>query len=344
MRVEFEKRRDAIRRYLAGERPAQICRSLKRSERWLYKWLRRYEAEGGEGLRDLSRAPHHQARQTPVEVERAIVALRRRLADRRNPPTRYSLVGAVTIRAELERLGFEPVPALRTSEGILQRAGLTQQCRRFQTAPILRDYPGPPARDSNDVHQLDLVGPRYLRGRATKCYFPVLKDVFDQAGPLGVCCNRQAQSLVDFLVEVWQVLGVPKVLQIDNGGEFRGSRRWPRSLGKVIRFCLQAINREHLHEALHFQTTFQYRKGKALHRLPPDFDRHRRPMPLCAGKISFIRQVRRSGRITILNERSKVGRRVKGKFVKATILTKTQTLKVYCRGRLIKQWPYTLPK
>jgi hypothetical protein len=291
----------------------------------------------------------------------------------------------------MEKLGYKPLPALRTIERILDEEGLATPRGREKIAPTLREYPAPSAADSNDVHQLDLIGPRYLLGDSTKFYFVVVKDIFDQASHIQLTTDRQAQTIVECVVEAWRVLGIPKVLQVDNGWEFVGSTRWTRSFGKVIRLCLmlnvhltfipegmacrngsvenlngqidrlfvqpqqfknlahihrelkllnEAVNTQHLHPAIGFKTPKQYRRGKRIRRLSRDFAHHKASMPICAGKVSFIRQVRPSGRITILHEKFKVGKRFKGQFVKATIFTKQERLKVYFRGRLIKQWPY----
>src|SRR3990170_6052924 len=43
------------------------------------KWLRRYQRDGPSGLRERSRAPLRQARQTPAELEQRMVQLRRSL-------------------------------------------------------------------------------------------------------------------------------------------------------------------------------------------------------------------------------------------------------------------------
>ena len=66
----------------------------------------------------------------------------------------------------------------------------------------------------------------------------MLKDCFDQAAYIQVFTNRRAQTVVEGLVQAWKVLGIPKILQVDNGWEFRGSARWPQALGKVIRLGL----------------------------------------------------------------------------------------------------------
>ena len=43
------------------------------------KWLRRYQQQGPRGVVEQSRAPHHQPRKTPPEIEQQVVALRTQL-------------------------------------------------------------------------------------------------------------------------------------------------------------------------------------------------------------------------------------------------------------------------
>lgn len=395
MKDEVFRRQEAIRRRLAGERIEPICAVLDRSVSWFYKWWQRYQWEGVEGLHDRSHAAFCVANRIDPMLQKAIVEIRRRLQDRHSEQGRYGLLGAPTIYRELEQLGYRPLPTIRTIERILQREGLTQPRQHLEIAPALKVYPGPKAKDSNQVHQLDFVGPRYLEGQSTKFYYLVLKDRFDQAAYVQVFTDRKAQTVVEGLVQAWKVLGVPKILQVDNGWEFRGSARWPRSLGKVIRLCLllkveilfipegmpcyngsvenlngwldrllvkpqhfedidqirreleklnHALLHQHVHEHLGLRTPGEYRKGKALHPLPMDFEHHLKPLPICDGKISFIRRVRPSGRITLLGEKFKVGKRRKHQYVKAIIFTRSERLSIYFRGRLIQQQAYALRK
>ncbi|MBN1878203.1 MAG: hypothetical protein JXA33_28550, partial [Anaerolineae bacterium] len=46
------------------------------------------------------------------------------------------------------------------------------------------------------------------------------------------------QGIVDFLVTSWHWLGLPQHLQMDNALEFRGSNRYPRSFGRVVRVAV----------------------------------------------------------------------------------------------------------
>src|SRR5207253_3572439 len=115
----------AITLRLAGRSVQAICAAVGRSERWFHKWWRRYLETGPEGLYDLTRANRHVAQRLPPGLERAILSIRRRLQAHATPATRYSLVGASAILAELKALNVRPLPSVRTVERVLQRNGLT---------------------------------------------------------------------------------------------------------------------------------------------------------------------------------------------------------------------------
>src|SRR4051812_9406435 len=60
---------------------AGVCRAQQISRQTYYKWKRRFECEGLDGLRDRSRRPGSMPLATPVQVEDAIVRARKELAD-----------------------------------------------------------------------------------------------------------------------------------------------------------------------------------------------------------------------------------------------------------------------
>src|SRR3954470_16732612 len=124
MRDEFTARQRAITLRLGGRTIQDICSALGRSEFWFHKWWRRYLESGAEGLYDLTRDNHQVAQRIPPELERTILSIRRRLQAHATPATRYSLIGADAIRAELKALGIRPLPCERTIERVLQRNGL----------------------------------------------------------------------------------------------------------------------------------------------------------------------------------------------------------------------------
>ena len=99
---------------IAGRSVKHICSTLDRGETWFRKWWHRYLEAGPAGLYDLTRANHHVAQRIPPELERAILSIRRRLQAHTTPATRYCLIGATVIRAELKALGIHPLPCERT--------------------------------------------------------------------------------------------------------------------------------------------------------------------------------------------------------------------------------------
>jgi len=239
MKDELSLRHQAIRMRLAGESALLICRTLQRSAMWLHKWWQRYLELGTEGLYDLTRANHQVVNRTPPHIERAVLSIRRRLAAHATPQTRYAFVGAVTIQTELKDLGYTPLPTLRTIERILQRANLTSPRLRLARRLPRSTYPGPQVHDSNHIHQVDLVGPRYLQGDKTTYYFAVCKDAFDQSVYIEFLDGATLEQLLPFLVHAWQHLGLPEHVQFDNGRAFYGGGRWSRSLNRLLRLVLR---------------------------------------------------------------------------------------------------------
>ena len=179
MNDELAARHRAITLRLAGRSVKAICAAVGRSEVWFRKWWHRYLEAGPEGLYDLTRANHHIALRISPELERTILSIRRRLQAHASPATRYSLIGACAILAELKSLGVRPLPCERTIERVLERNGLTAP--RVRLAPLLsrQVYPGPQARASNELHEVDLMGPIYLLGRRHRSYIWTCTDVFD---------------------------------------------------------------------------------------------------------------------------------------------------------------------
>jgi putative transposase len=128
---------------------------------------------------------------------------------------------------------------VRTIERVLERNGLTAP--RVRLAPLLprQEYPGPQARASNQLHQVDLVGPIYLQGSRHRYYIWVGKDAFDGAVCLRLACSRCMDEVLWFLGECWKDLGIPEQVQLDNARELSGWGPAARTLSRVIRLCLR---------------------------------------------------------------------------------------------------------
>jgi transposase InsO family protein len=239
MHDELTARQRAISLRLAGRSVKYICSALGRFKAWFHKWWGRYLHAGPEGLYDLTRANHHVAQRLAPELERTILSIRRRRQAHATPATRYRLTGATALRAELKSLEIRPLPCERTIERVLERNGLTAP--RVRLAPLLprQQYPGPQARASNQLHEVDLVGPIYLKGRSQRYYIWVGKDAFDGAVCLRLACSRRMDEVLWFLGECWKDLGRPEQVQFDNARELAGWGPAARTLSRVIRLCLR---------------------------------------------------------------------------------------------------------
>jgi len=237
MSIELSLRQRAMRLKLAGWTVTAICHTLERGRDWFYKWWRRYLAEGASGLRDRSHAPRQQRQVVSAEMREAILKVRDRLMKRQGPRERYRLAGAPTIRHELECLGYVLLPSLRTLERVLQTQGRTSPAFRPQPPVASSDYPQWRVRAGNQRHQMDLIGPRYLKGSRRQWFFLVYRDVYDQAVYVEFQPKPRMETVLAFTVRAWQRLGWPDVLQVDNS-ELFGLTTHPGALSRFVRLAL----------------------------------------------------------------------------------------------------------
>jgi putative transposase len=393
MNNELSDRLQAITLRLAGRSVAEICQIVGRSHDWFHTWWRRYRALGPNGLLELTRA-NVQPRRIAPDLERAILMIRQGLTSQTHPGTRYSLIGASAILAELQALQLRPQPSLRTIERVLERNGVTVP--KLRLAPYLPNptYPTPPADESNQLHQVDSVGPIYLKGSRQRYYILVGKDVYDGSVCLKIYRSRKMDSILDFLGECWKGLGLPTQMQFDNAREVVGWGPAAPYLSRVLRLCLRfgvepvlipparpqrngsvenfngwfqprlfqrhytqlsalkrelqrlqnTVNTQHVQRRLGGLTPAQYRRRLKLKKLPSGYLIPIEPLPIAAGRITFIRQVTLNGNVHLLSQTFKVGKRLKREYVKVVLDTRHGHLTVYRQGRIFKRWPYPFLK
>jgi putative transposase len=221
----------AVRRLLRGESVTSICRSLGKCRRWLYYWSHRYSPSNKRWSFDRSRAPRHQPRKVSTSAEQLVCQVRKRLLEHK-----YAQRGAVAIQWELRQLGVDPLPEIWTINRIIRRHKLWRKQPRTRHRPT---YPKMAVSAPGVLHQLDLVGPRYLSG-GIRFYGTHLIDACSNAVALEVIEAKQTEAICRALLAQWRRLGIPRFLQVDNELSFRGSNRYPRSFGLVVRLCLHA--------------------------------------------------------------------------------------------------------
>lgn len=89
----------------------------------------------------------------------------------------------------------------------------------------------------NNIHQADLVGPRYIKNDGR--FFSLnIMDLYSHRVFLHPQRTKNDQAVAQGLIRCWKTLGMPDFLQFDNELAFRGSNRYPRSFGIVLRLCL----------------------------------------------------------------------------------------------------------
>lgn len=231
-------RQEAIRCYLQGECAATIAEELDRTERWVFKWLARYDEVGGtEWFRSESRAPNSRPTRTPEETVALILAARDKLEA--DPRTQR---GAAAITWQLSSMGVaaRDLPARWTIERVIKDSGRSRPRQRTKDryVPKGTPYPFRPARSGpGALHEIDAVGPRYLDG-GSEVHSLNIMDVGSHRVALQPLEHPTPKAFAAHLLRAWQRLGLPEVAQLDNHPSVRGDIKNPRIFGPVARLCL----------------------------------------------------------------------------------------------------------
>lgn len=224
---EYQQRQEAIRLYLNGEKVAVIARLMSKSRKWVHHWIKRYTSNVNKPnwFEDESKAPKNVKRTLCTETELQILQIRQELMKEK-----MAQIGAISIQYECERRGIKPVPAIWTINRVIAKHGLNKQAS-IQKTP--KEYP--------DLfwhtHQMDLVGPRYIKGDG-KFYSINLIDTTTHSCFIRGARTKSSDGIVETIASFWKIHGMPDALQMDNELAFRGSNRYPRSFGNVVRFAL----------------------------------------------------------------------------------------------------------
>lgn len=219
-------RQEAVQLYLRGVSKQEIASQLNRSRQWVYKWIDRFEKSvETDWNKNQSNAPKTPSQKIAPSVEQTIVDIRNRLSS--NP---YAQKGAISILYEFERLGLTP-PSISTINRVLKR-------NRLVHAPFVRsaqskDYPS----YFCGIQQMDLIGPRYLKG-GFKFYFFTIIDIENHYAGAYPIRTKSASDISSCLVRFWHDYQLPSFLQMDNELSFRGSNRHPRGLGLLLRIAI----------------------------------------------------------------------------------------------------------
>ena len=236
---EYEKHCKVIQLYKQGSRFNEILRLVQRSKGWFAKWLKRFKENGINGLKDRSRAPKKIWRKTPDRIVKKILSTREELESHRTRRSAFSGIGPEVIQWELKQRNVKNVPSISTIANILSKYGKTGKVSRKRNSNN-QPYPYFKAKKMGDLHQTDLVGPRYLRGPkgVTRFYSFHTIDVAGHTAFASQFTNKQTLSLCKHLVNTWEFMGIPAVSQMDNEMAAAGGGRYNYSISQVMRLHL----------------------------------------------------------------------------------------------------------
>ncbi len=188
----------------SGKSISDVCIAFGVSRATWYKWKRRYDTYGIDGLKNQSRKPHNiKNLKVTEELEKLVLELR--LNNR---------FGPMRIRFRLKRkYGVSSVK--KTIYNLLKRHKLN-----VLSVKLKRKYKRFEMKHPNELVQMNRKGPFYLKASRTKHYFiHVIDDCSIKV--VSKWCNRRTSEAALSVLKEWVKLhGKPNKVMHDGGTEF----------------------------------------------------------------------------------------------------------------------------
>jgi len=238
--IDEEERIEAIKRHIEGERSGIIYRSLGKSKSWFMKWWKRYRTGDKEWYKDLPKRPHTIRKKIDTRIENTVIAIRKSLMDGTEDSTKYSFMGSESIKFRMEELGHKPseIPSQSTIKRIIKRHKLRVNTKeRYKRVRSKGRYTLLKPESIDEMHQIDFVGPRHIKGFGSINSIH-LKDVVGRQVAGKQYTEKSMDNVLSFLLEYWKSHPLPRYLQVDNGMSFVGDYIRPRSFSRFVRLCL----------------------------------------------------------------------------------------------------------
>jgi len=248
----LEARQRFVRAALRGcQSVAQLCRDLGVSQKTGFKWLSRFRALGGPGLRDRSRRPKRSPHRTPARWLAALRHLRRKRPH----------WGAKKIYAHLrQKHPRARLPKVRTITDWLRRLGLARRPRAWtRRGPQLPRPALTVPQAPNEVWTVDFKG--WFRTRDGQRVDPLtVRDLFSRY-LLGIRLLRHRHEPVrQYFQQLFARYGKPNLIRVDHGPPFAGDgaldlsrlSAWWLRLGIRVEFTGRARPQDNAaHEQMH---------------------------------------------------------------------------------------------
>ena len=188
----------------SGKSISDVCIAFGISRETWYKWKRRYDVYGVDGLKNQSRKPHN-IKNVKVTEELEKLVLELRLNNR---------FGPMRIRFRLKRK-YGVSLGTKTIYNLLKRHKLN-----VLAVKLKRKYKRFEMKHPNELVQMDTKGPFYLKASRTKHYFIHVIDDCSRKVVSKWCNRRTSEAALSVLKEWVKLHGKPNKAMHDGGTEF----------------------------------------------------------------------------------------------------------------------------
>ena len=188
----------------SGKSISDVCIAFGISRETWYKWKRRYDAYGVDGLKNQSRKPHN-IKNVKVTEELEKLVLELRLNNR---------FGPMRIRFRLKRK-YGVSLGTKTIYNLLKRHKLN-----VLAVKLKRKYKRFEMKLPNELVQMDTKGPFYLKASRTKHYLIHVIDDCSRKVVSKWCNRRTSEAALSVLKEWVKLHGKPNKVMHDGGTEF----------------------------------------------------------------------------------------------------------------------------
>ena len=188
----------------SGKTVSDVCIAFGVSRATWYKWKRRYDTYGIDGLKNQSRKPHNiKNLKVTEELEKLVLELR--LNNR---------FGPMRIRFRLKRK-YGVSLGTKTIYNLLKRHKLN-----VLSVKLKRKYKRFEMKHPNELVQMDTKGPFYLKASRSKHYFIHVIDDCSRKVVSKWCNRRTSEAALSVLKEWVKLHGKPNKVMHDGGTEF----------------------------------------------------------------------------------------------------------------------------
>ena len=188
----------------SGKSISDVCIAFGVSRATWYKWKRRYDTYGIDGLKNQSRKPHNiKNLKVTEELEKLVLELR--LNNR---------FGPMRIRFRLKRK-YGVSLGTKTIYNLLKRHKLN-----VLAVKLKRKYKRFEMKHPNELVQMGTKGPFYLKASRTKHYFIHVIDDCSRKVVSKWCNRRTSEAALSVLKEWVKLHGKPNKVMHDGGTEF----------------------------------------------------------------------------------------------------------------------------